>query len=244
MKTALVTGASRGIGRGIALSLARQGFGLTITSRTVSDLETLAAELREAGSPRVVFHAADMADRDSLTELVALHQTTYGAMSALVVNAGMASAGPVASFPLRRLDKTLEVNFTSAFVLIQAALPLLRSWADSDPEHGAKVIGLSSITGAHAEAGMSVYGASKAALLSLIEAVNLEESGNGVTATAIAPAFVETDMTAWVTDEVPADTMIRVADVVRVVDMVIGLSRNASITRIVVARSGTSGYAP
>lgn len=244
MRTALVTGASRGIGRGIALSLARQGFGLTITSRTTSDLESLAVELREAGAPQVVLQVADMADRDSLAALVALHETTYGAMSALVVNAGMGSAGSVESFPLRRLDKTVEVNFTSAFVLIQAALPLLRKGVTSDPELGAKIIGLSSITGAYAEAGMSVYGASKAALLSLIEAVNLEESGNGITATAIAPAFVETDMTAWVTDEVPADTMIRVADVVRVVDMVVGLSRNASITRIVMARSGTTGYSP
>lgn len=244
MRTALVTGASRGIGRGIAASLARQGFGLTITSRTTSDLESLAEELRGAGAPQVVLQAADLADRDSLTALVALHETTYGAMSVLVVNAGMGSAGPVESFPLRRLDKTVEVNFTSAFVLIQAALPLLRAWADSDPDHGAKVIGLSSITGAYAEAEMSVYGASKAALLSLIEAVNLEESGNGLTATAIAPAYVETDMTTWVTDEVPAGTMIRVADVVRVVDMVIGLSRTASITRIVIGRSGTTGYTP
>jgi short-subunit dehydrogenase len=244
MRTALVTGASRGIGRGIALSLARQGFGLTITSRTTSDLEPLAAELHEAGAAKVVLQAADMADRDSLTALVALHATTYGAMSSLIVNAGMGSAGPVESFQLRRLDKTVEVNFTSAFVLIQASLPLLRGWAQADPELGAKIVGLSSITGAYAEAGMSVYGASKAALLSLIEAVNLEESGNGVTATAIAPAFVDTDMTAWVTDEVSADSMIRVADVVRVVDMVLGLSRNASITRIVMGRSGTNGYTP
>jgi 3-oxoacyl-[acyl-carrier protein] reductase len=244
VKTALVTGASRGIGRGIALSLARQGFGLTVTSRTTSDLEALAIELREAGSPQVAQRAADMADRDSLSALVGLHETTYGTMSALVVNAGMGTAGPVASFKVGRLDKTLEVNFTSAFVLIQAALPLLRGWAESDPETGSKIIGLSSITGAYAEAGMAVYGASKAALLSLIEAVNLEESDKGVTATAIAPAFVETDMTAWATDEVPADTMIRVSDVVRVVEMVVGLSRNASITRIVMARSGTSGYTP
>jgi 3-oxoacyl-[acyl-carrier protein] reductase len=242
VRTALVTGASRGIGRGIALSLARQGLALTVTSRTRSDLEALAVELREAGSPQVVLHAADMTDRDSLPAVVALHATTYGAMSALVVGAGVGTAGPVATFKLARLDKMVEVNFTSAFVLIQEALPLLRRWADSDPSCGAKIVSLSSITGSYPEAGLAVYGATKAAQLSLIETVNLEESGNGVTATAIAPAFVDTDMSAWATADVPADTMIRVADVVRVVEMVLGLSRNAAITRIVIGRSGTTGY--
>ena len=79
-------------------------------------------------------------------------------------------------------------------------------------------------------------------LLSLFETVNLEESGNGVTATAVAPAFVNTDMTAYTTDTVPAESMIAVSDVVRVVDMVMSLTRQAAITRIVVGHSGTSGY--
>jgi 3-oxoacyl-[acyl-carrier protein] reductase len=242
MKTALVTGASRGIGRGIARSLAAQGYGLTITSRAEADLVEVAAELRSLGAPVVVHRAADLAARVELPGLVELHAETFGSMNALVVNAGVGTAGPVASTRLDRFDKTVEVNLASGLVLIQAALPLLRSAAAADPIRASRVIAMSSITGVYAEAGLAVYGATKAALISLMETVNLEESGHGVCATAIAPGYVETDMSAWTTDTVPAETMIRVNDVVAVVDMLLGLGRNTSITKIVMTRSGASAY--
>jgi 3-oxoacyl-[acyl-carrier protein] reductase len=75
-----------------------------------------------------------------------------------------------------------------------------------------------------------------------VESLNAEESGNGVSATAIAPGFVETDISAWTTDTIPADQMINVSDVVDVVDMLLRLSRNVFISRIVMARAGSSGY--
>jgi len=242
MRSALVTGASRGIGRGIAASLARQGYALTITSRSEADLADLADELGHLGAPQVVHRAADLADRAAAPALVGLHAEAFGSMDALVVNAGVGTAGPVVSYPVRRLEKTLEVNFTSAFLLMQVALPLLRAAAEADPVRAARIVCLSSITGAYAEAGLAVYGASKAALMSLVETVNLEESGRGVCATAIAPGYVETDMSAWVTDTVPPGTMIRVDDVVAVVDMLLGLSRAASIPKVVLTRSGASAY--
>lgn len=242
MKSALVTGASRGIGHGIAHSLAERGYGLTITSRTVDDLTRVAEELLAAGAPRVITRAADMADRTALPDLVEAHGAEFGMMTALIVNAGVGTAGNVASFDMARFDKTIEVNLTSVMVLIQCAIPLLRKAAADDPVNGAKIIGLSSITGAYAERGLAVYGASKAALLSLLETLNLEESRNGITATALAPAYVNTDMAAWVTDRVPAESMIPVADVVRLVSALLDLSSNTVINRVVVSRSGTSGY--
>lgn len=242
VRSALVTGASRGIGRGIATSLARQRFGLTITSRDEADLAPLAEELREAGSPQVVDHAADMADVEAPAALVDRHATAFGSMDVLVVNAGVGTAGAVADFPVRRLRKTIDVNLVAPFLLTQAALPLLRSATASDGDRGAKIVALSSITGAYAEPGLAAYGATKAALMSLVETVNAEESGGGVSATAIAPGYVDTDMSAWTADTIPTGSMIRVDDVVRVVDMVIGLSRHACITRVVVSRSGSSGY--
>ncbi|GAA5122408.1 SDR family oxidoreductase [Alloalcanivorax gelatiniphagus] len=243
MRTALITGASRGIGRGIAQSLARQGFGLTVTSRNMDDLAALAIDLKELGAPEVVHQAADMADRHTLPSLVELHGATFGSsMNALVVNAGVGTAGNVADLAMRRVDKTIEVNLIAAVLLVQASLPLLRTGAKSDRERGATIVGISSIAGVYAEAGLAVYGASKAALSALLTTVNLEESGGGVKASSVSPAYVETDMSAWVTDEIPAETMLKVSDVVAVVDLLLRLGRTASIPSVVMTRSGTSGY--
>jgi short-subunit dehydrogenase len=241
-QSVLVTGASRGIGRGIALALAAQGYGLTITARAEEDLLSLAAELTDAGAARVTHVAADLADRTVLADIVEVHRRTYDSMDALVLNAGVGTAGPVAAFPLSRLHKTFDVNVTSAFVLVQESLPLLRQAAANNPVLGAKVILLSSITGVYAEAGLAAYGAAKAALLALAETLNVEESGGGVCATALAPAFVETDMSAWATDRVAAESMIPVEDVVSVVNTLLSLSRRTTVSRMILSRSGTSGY--
>jgi 3-oxoacyl-[acyl-carrier protein] reductase len=244
MRSALITGASRGIGLGIAGSLARQGFGLTITSRTAEDLEELAVRLQSLGSPAVEYLACDMADRDALTDLMSVHESRFDLMNVLVLNAGVGTGGTLASFKMERYDRTLEVNLTSAVLLLQRAVPLLRRAAEQDLERGATVIALSSITGAYAEGGLGVYGATKAALLSLVETFNVEESGNGVTATALAPAYVDTDMTNWVNDRIPGEAMIPVADVVKIVDLLVGLSARTVINRMVLSRSGTNGYCP
>jgi NAD(P)-dependent dehydrogenase (short-subunit alcohol dehydrogenase family) len=163
-------------------------------------------------------------------------------MDVLVLAGGVGTGGPLERLPRHRAEKTLAVNLTSAVTILQTALPMLRAAADADPERGARVIALASLAGIHAEPGLAVYGASKAAVISLMEALNAEESGRGVMATAIAPGYVATDMSAWVTDTIPADTMIPVDDVVAVVRMLLGLSRRTSLTRVVLTRSGTAGF--
>ena len=238
--SALVTGASRGIGRAVAQHLAERGYALTITARSADALEAAAAELRAAGAPEVLVVPADAADRAAVGSVVDAHEARYGSMDVLVVNAGVGTSGPLADTGLRRLDKTFEVNVVSAVVLISQALPMLRTAAARTT--GARIIALSSITGVYAEPGLAVYGASKAALLSLIETTNLEEAGNGVTATAIAPAFVDTDMSAWAADVVDPASMIPTDDIVRIVDMLLGLSSKSVIGRIVVSRAGTNGF--
>ncbi|NLG21272.1 MAG: SDR family oxidoreductase [Actinomycetales bacterium] len=242
MTSALITGASRGIGRGVALELARLGYGLTVTARDPGVLEALAEELRSSGAPTVVPVAADLADRDALTAVVERHAEAFGSMDALVLSGGTGTAGPLETLPASRVDRTITVNLTSAIHLVQAALPWLRAAAASGPTASARVILLASITGAYAEAGLAAYGASKAALLSLAETLNAEESGGGVMATAVAPAYVDTDMSEWTKETIPAETMLRVEDIVSIVRMLLGLGRTASITRIVVSRSGASAY--
>jgi NAD(P)-dependent dehydrogenase (short-subunit alcohol dehydrogenase family) len=240
MRTALITGASRGIGRGVARELATQGFGLTVTSRKGQRLRELAADLLAAGAAEVVPVAADLADRDGVGAVVEAHESAFGTMNALVLSGGVGTAAPFADLPAGGVERTFAVNTLSAVAAIQHALPLLRKAAACDVESGARVVALASITGVVAEPRLAAYGASKAALISLIETLNAEESANGVMATAIAPGYVATDMSQWITAEIPADTMLQVSDVVEVVTMLLRLGRTASITRIVMTRSGSS----
>lgn len=241
-KSALISGASRGIGLGIANRLARQGYSLTITARDADRLDAVAAELRALGAPDVVAVAADMADEDGIARLLAEHADRYTTMSALVLNAGVGTAGALADSSMRRFDKTIAVNLRAPLHLVQGALPMLRAGAAADPDRGAKVIALSSITGVYAEAGLAVYGAAKAAIISLLATLNAEESGNGVTATAIAPAYVDTDMSAWIHDRIPPERMLAVNDVVEMVDSILRLSARAVVPTIVMSRAGTDGY--
>lgn len=241
-QSALVTGASRGIGLEISKQLAARGVGLTITSRNAGDLAALVPTLERLGSPAVLTVAADMANEDAVGELVARHAEVHTDLSALIVNAGVGTAGKVGEYPRHRLDKTLAVNFVGPFQLIQMALPLLRTAADRHYEQGAKIVVLSSIAGMFAEAGLAAYGASKAAALSLVDTVNAEESGAGVSASAIAPGYVDSEMSAWVHESIPPESMITTADIAVLVGAMLSLSRRAVVSRVAVTRAGANGY--
>lgn len=239
--TAIVTGASRGIGLGIAARLAERGYGLTISARDQTRLDEAAALLRAGGASDVQAVCADLGDSGAAEQLVELHRTQFDSLSALILNAGIGTAGLLGEFEMRRFDKVIDVNLRAPFALLQAALPLMRRWAIAEPQHGAKVIALSSITGVYTESGLAVYGATKAALTSLIDSVNVEQSGNGVSGTAIAPGYVDTDMAAWTHDTIAPEQMITVNDVVELVDAILRLSTNAVVPAIVVSRAGTDG---
>ncbi|WNI19015.1 SDR family NAD(P)-dependent oxidoreductase [Actinacidiphila sp. ITFR-21] len=239
--SALITGGSRGIGLGVASALAARGWGLTLCARDPARLAAAGAELRSLGG-RVESVAGDAADEACLAAAVDRHEAAYGSMNALVLAAGVGSAGPLAGYPVRRIDKQFAVNVRAPFVLVGRALPLLRAGARDDPARGGRIVALTSIEGVHPEPGLAVYGASKAALISLVRSVNAEEAARGVTASAISPGYVDTDMSAWVADRIPPGSMITVADIVRTVDLVLSLSPSAVIPHLVINRVGGGPY--
>ena len=240
-KTAIVTGASRGIGLGIARRLATHGYRLTVSARDPQRLSGVAADLRALGAHEVIAVPGDMADPDIALRVAAAHGEQFESLDALILSAGMGTAGAIDNFPLRRFDKVVGVNLRAPLALLQAVLPQLRRAAAANPGSGAKVIALASITGIYAERGLAVYGATKAALVSLVETFNVEESGNGVLATAVAPAYVDTDMAAWAYDTITANTMIKVDDIVEIVDALLRLSATAVVSKVVIGRAGTDG---
>jgi short-subunit dehydrogenase len=234
-RAALVTGASRGIGRAIATRLAAEGFDLTITARTQAALDEVAAGIVGV---EVMAVAADMASGDEVEHVADRHVERFGRLDALVVNAGTGTIATIAETAPKRFDKQLDVNLRAPFRLIARCLPALRSTAAANPGRGAKIVAISSVTGMVAEPGMSVYAATKAALISLCESVNVEESAGGVAATAIAPGYVDTDMSEWVRDEIPPETMLTVEDIAELAVAVTRLSSRAVVPTIAVVRAG------
>lgn len=236
-KAALITGGSRGIGAAIAQRFAGAGWDVTISARGLDALETTAAQLREHGG-RVEVVPADMTDDAAIETLIAAHNAAFGRCDALVVNAGMGVMGAVADFPVRRFDRLYQVNMRAPFLLMQGMLPTLRATAGDDG--AAKVIAISSITGVYPEPNLIAYGATKAALASMCETFNLEESARGVSATSICPGYVDTDMSEWTKGAIPADEMISGADVAAIAYAVTELGRYAVLPQAVLTRPGTN----
>jgi NAD(P)-dependent dehydrogenase (short-subunit alcohol dehydrogenase family) len=235
---ALITGASRGIGRGIAQRLAETGYDLTISARDETRLRQAATELAGIARGRVHPVAADLGEESEVLRLAETHAEHHDRLDVLVLGAGIGFSGPLVTTSKRRYDLQFDVNVRAPFVLLQAALPLLRKTAAAQPERGAKVIALASITGVAAEPDLAAYGATKAALVSLCQSVNTEASVDGVCATAICPGYVDTDMTAWIRDRVEPSRMIRVEDIAELALAVTKLSANAVVPEMVVARPG------
>jgi short-subunit dehydrogenase len=238
---ALVTGASRGIGRAIATRLAANGYDLVLAARRLEALQDAATSLRTSGA-QVTVVPADMARDEDLSRLAEVCATVRPELEVLVLAAGVGQAGDFATYPLRALDKQIAVNLRAPFQLTQRLLPALRASASAGA--AAKVIATASITGVAAESGLAAYGATKAALISLCESITASEGAAGVTATAISPGYVDTDMTAWVRDQVPPAEMITADDIAELALAVCRLSRHCAVPNIVVTRPGPQLWRP
>jgi 3-oxoacyl-[acyl-carrier protein] reductase len=243
-RSALITGASRGIGAAIARRLAADGWDLTLAARTPEPLAALAHELHARYGVRVHTAPGDMAEEADVHDVTQQHLKAYdGRLNALVLSAGMGQTGAIADFPLSRLDKAYAVNLRAPFQLVQECLPALRATAALPPEgtgvrHGTKVVAIASLTGVTAEPSLAAYAATKAAVLSLCESVNVEESEAGVSACAVAPGYVDTDMTSWMHGQLAPQDMITADDVAEMVSSVVALSRTAVVPSIVITRPG------
>jgi NAD(P)-dependent dehydrogenase (short-subunit alcohol dehydrogenase family) len=236
---ALITGASRGIGYAIAAALADLGWDLTICARSEAPLREAGDRLRATGAD-VLPVVADLSEPDAADRLADQHLERSGRTDGLVLNAGMGLTGPWADFPARRLSRMLQVNVQTPYLLVQRLLPSMRDTAAAAADRGVRVVAISSMAGVVSQPHSSAYGASKAALISLCETLNVEESENGICATAISPGFVDTDMTAWARDRVDPGQMIRASDVAEIVLSLIRMSRWSVVPNIVMSRPGAT----
>jgi NAD(P)-dependent dehydrogenase (short-subunit alcohol dehydrogenase family) len=225
MASALVTGGSSGIGLAIARMLREEGFELTLASRTAEKIEAAAAEI---GAHAV---SVDMGKEEDCVRVVAEHNERFGGMNMLVNSAGIGIAGTVESLQTKHIDLQLSINLRGLLLVSREAIPLLR-------ETKGWIVNLASIAGTTPTPGLTVYGATKAAVIALTRSQNAELDADGVRAIAICPGFVDTPMAEW--SGLAGDEMIQPEDCAEIVRMCLRLSPRARIPQVVVERVGSS----
>lgn len=190
-KTAIVTGASGGIGSAIADALARQGARVVLSGTRLDALEALAASIGEMA--RIV--PADLADPGQAEALVKAAEQQVGSIDILVHNAGITRDGLVMRMSDDDWSRVLEVNLSAGFRLIRAALRGMMK------KRSGRIIGLSSVVAATGNPGQVNYAASKAGMIGMMKSLAREVASRGITANCIAPGFIQTDMTEALSEE-------------------------------------------
>jgi short-subunit dehydrogenase len=232
-RSALITGASSGIGLAYAEMLADEGFDLTVVARGHERLAEAAISLRRHGVT-VVEHPADLSDEAAIGAVFAAHGATFGSLDVLVNNAGTARLGAATDSTAELIDPQLALNVRSLMLAYREAIPLLAKGAS---DHGqALVFNISSIAAQRGTPMMSVYAATKAAVLNFTQSMHAELVPRGIKSTAICPAFVDTPFTDGVKGRIPAEAMIRPSDVAELTRPLLHLSAVCHVPELTIDR--------
>ncbi len=232
---AIVTGASRGIGRAIAETLAAEGYDLTITARKPETLEQAADALRDNGS-EIQSVAANLSDEEAIQEVVRRHRDRFGRLDVLVNNAGIGIGAAAGEHQTKYVDLQLGVNLRSIILFYRECLDMLRQ---AGAEHrSALVINLSSMAAKSPQPWLSVYSATKAAVVAYTRAMNGELNGEGIKSVAFCPGFVDTDMSDFIKEQIPAQEMLRPSDISEAVLFLLRVSPSCVVPEIVFGRAG------
>lgn len=193
-KVAIITGASRGIGRFIAVKLAAQGAKVVVSARNAEALESLTAEIKAQGGEALAV-VADVAVETDANNLIEQAVATYGKLDILINNAGITRDGLLLRMKSDDWDAVLDTNLKGAFLCTRAAAKFMSK------QRTGRIINISSVVGEMGNAGQANYCASKAGLLGLTKSVARELARRNVTVNAVTPGFIVTDMTENMTDK-------------------------------------------
>jgi len=244
VRNVVVTGGSRGLGLGIARTLAASGFRVVAIARKLSD--PLLAAMRQAeatGQGALLFHPFDLADCNGIGALVKTLRREHGALYGLVNNAARGDAGILANMPDAAIERLVRLNVVSPTVLTKHAV---RSMMMGD---GGRIVNIASVVATTGYSGLSVYSATKASLLGFTRSLARELGPLGITVNAVSPGFVDTEMTHDLTDAQRAQIarrsalrrMPEVADIAAAVDYLFGdKARNVTGTVITVDAGNTA----
>jgi 3-oxoacyl-[acyl-carrier protein] reductase len=195
-KTALITGAARGIGKALALRFAEAGANIAFTDLVIDENGEATKKEIEAFGVKCNAYASNAADFEQTEKVVAQIKEDFGTIDVLVNNAGITKDGLMMRMSEAQWDAVIAVNLKSAFNFIHAVLPIMMR------QRNGSIINMASVVGVHGNAGQANYAASKAGLIALAKSIAQEVGSRGIRANAIAPGFIETAMTAALPEEV------------------------------------------
>jgi 3-oxoacyl-[acyl-carrier protein] reductase len=193
-RTALVTGASRGIGKACAQSLAGAGYRVVLAARSVDKLEEIANELKSGGVETFAVEM-NLGSNESIKEGFAKAAKEFGRIDILVNNAGITKDGLAVRMKQNDWETVLQINLSGAFYATQQVLPGMMK------ERWGRIVNISSVVGEMGNAGQANYVASKAGMIGLTKSLALEVGSRNITVNAVAPGFIETDMTHGLPEE-------------------------------------------
>jgi len=194
-KNAIVTGSAQGIGKSIALALAKAGANIVVSDVNIEEAEKTAKEIEALGVKAIAIKC-NVADANEVTELVKKAQETFPTLDILVNNAGVTRDNLMMRMEEKDWDLVLDINLKGAFLLTKAVSRIMMK------QRQGRIVNMSSVIGVMGNAGQSNYAASKGGLIAFTKSTAKEFASRNITCNAIAPGFIETAMTAKLTDEV------------------------------------------
>lgn len=195
-KTALITGAARGIGKAIALKFAAEGANIAFTDLQIDENGKATETEIAALGVKCKGYASNAADFEQSAEVVKQVKEEFGSIDILVNNAGITKDGLMLRMTEAQWDAVIGVNLKSAFNFIHACVPVMMR------QRGGSIINMASVVGVHGNAGQANYAASKAGMIALAKSVAQEMGPKGIRANAIAPGFIDTAMTQGLSEEI------------------------------------------
>jgi 3-oxoacyl-[acyl-carrier protein] reductase len=229
---ALVTGAGRGIGRAIAISLARAGAEVILVSRTASELEKVAAGIRDSAGLATLF-PADLTDESQIQELF----KKIPKLDILINNAGIGFFGPIKDYPVDQLDKTFAINVRGTFLCCREAMKLMT------PARSGYIINMSSVVGFKGYENQAVYAASKHAVMGLTKSLAVECRPHNIRVSAVLPGGVDTGMIGTARPDLSREGLIAPDDIANCVLYLLSLATtNAAVDEIYIRRRTSAPF--
>lgn len=228
-RAAIVTGGSSGIGLAVARMLGNEGYGLTVAARRPEKLTEAADGLRTEGFD-VVDVAGNLGDEEVVKQVVAAHRERFGRCDVLINNAGVGIGAPVGEIATKKMDIQLNTNVRSIILFYRECIDMLR--AAGAEHHKALVVNTASIAGKYGQAWLSVYSASKAAVVGWTQSMHKELAAEGIKSTALCPGFVDTPMTDFVKGQVSPEEMITPEDIAESVRFLLNVSPACCVPEI------------